>query len=329
MGTEYREIDVLVTGGSLEGCIAAAELAKKGKKVLLTEKSGSLGGIATNGLENVMHPEQTAERRAAEYAGILREQAGEQEGLNGPFYHDQKAKVVLARMLKEAGVTVLTHIFPYEIMTDDKGVLCRTECKAGTLEIRSRALIDGEAFLENASMAGLPWQQGRKCAEGSVKWNGIPEKALKEMLRPGYEEGEGYLMGSLALGPVLCRKGIRYCASEIRCRYSSVFGETIFTGIRAELPEISAFTVSDALAGLRIYAYMLRDYLREQVGGCEKASIIHVAPMLGLYGIRQVTRQDSSVFPMGIFPMGMEHYSNEEAIRRGVETGALVEEFLG
>ena len=102
MGTEYREIDVLVTGGSLEGCIAAAELAKKGKKVLLTEKSGSLGGIATNGLENVMHPEQTAERRAAEYAGILREQAGEQEGLKGPFYHDQKAKVVLARMLKEA-----------------------------------------------------------------------------------------------------------------------------------------------------------------------------------------------------------------------------------
>lgn len=38
------ETDIVITGGSLEGCIAALELAKKGYQVLLTEKKGSLGG---------------------------------------------------------------------------------------------------------------------------------------------------------------------------------------------------------------------------------------------------------------------------------------------
>ena len=43
------ETDIVITSGSLEGCIAALELAKKGYQVLLTEKKGSLGGAASNG----------------------------------------------------------------------------------------------------------------------------------------------------------------------------------------------------------------------------------------------------------------------------------------
>ena len=324
MGTERLETDVLVTGGSLEGCIAAAELAKQGKKVLLTERSGSLGGAATNGLENGLRPDRIQDKRAAEYAELLREQAGEREGVKGPLYHDQKAKVVLAGLLKEAGVTVLTHIFPYEVFQEGGKILCRAECKTGTLEIRSRALIDGQAFQESAAMAGLPWQKGRNFGEGAVKWNGIPGEALKKMLMPGYEEGEGYLTGTLALEPVLHRKEIRYGCPQVRCGHSSVFGETIFSGIKVELPGTDGFVLSDALAGLRIYAYTLRDFLREQVPGCVKASIIHVAPVMGLYGIRKYENEHQD----GIFPMGMEQYSNEEAILKGVETGRAVMQFL-
>lgn len=172
-------------------------------------------------------------------------------------------------------------------------------------------------------MAGLSWQKGKDFAEGSIKWNGISGEALRGLLTPGYEEGEGYLTGRLALEPVLDRKGIQYACPGGRCRHSSVFGETIFSGIRIKLPELSVFTLSDALSGMRIYAYLLRDYLREKVPGCEKASIIHVAPMPGLYGIRRFERQGGRVFPMG-----MENYSNEEAILKGVETGTLAEEFL-
>ena len=44
--------DLLVVGGTLEGCIAAVVAARSGYKVVLIENSGSLGGLATNGLHS-------------------------------------------------------------------------------------------------------------------------------------------------------------------------------------------------------------------------------------------------------------------------------------
>lgn len=321
MYKECIETDVLVTGGSLEGCIAAIELAGMGKRVLLTEKNGSLGGAVSNGLETILRWNRIEEARAQEYGRLLWEQAGLAEGRKGPLLHDQKAKVVLARMLKKAGVTVLTHIFPYEMIQERKGVLCRAECKTGTLEIRSGAVIDGQAFQESAGMAGLCRKQdtditqGTAAAEGAVKWNGIPREALKKRMLPGYEEGEGYLTGIFGLEPVLDRRGIHYACDGSRCCHSSIFGETIFSGIKVTLPELSVFALSDAMAGMRIYAYMLRDYLRENVPGFEQASIIHVAPAMNLYGLRKFERKEAD----RVIPIEMERYSNEEAIVKGLQ----------
>lgn len=324
MYKECIETDVLVTGGSLEGCIAAVELAGMGKKVLLTEKNGSLGGASTNGLETVIRWNRMADSRAEEYGKLLWEQAGQAEGQKGPLYHDQKAKVVLAGMLKKAGVTVLTHIFPYEIIQEEKGVLCRAECKTGTLEIRSAAVIDGQAFQESAGMAGLSCKQGTGMAEGAVKWNGIPKEALKKLMLQDCEDGEGYLTGTFSLEPVLDRKGVHYTCSGIRCCHSSIFGETVFNGIKVTLPELSVFALSDAMAGLRIYAYALRDYLREKMPGFEKASIIHVAPVMNLYGLRKFERKESD----RVFPIEIERYSNEEAILKGIQVARECMEIL-
>lgn len=325
MGHRERfETDVLVTGGSLEGCIAALELAKRGKRVMLTEKSGSLGGASTNGLEVSMHWEKMAGHDAREYGRCLWEQAGRQEGLKGPLYHDQKGKVALARMLKQAGVIVLTHIFPYEVHQEKEGILCRAECKTGTMEIHAKAVIDAQPFLESAGMAGLSMRKGTDTAEGAVKWNGISAEALKRCLKPGYEEGEGYLMGELCQDYTMERKGIRYAGDQIRCCHSGAFGETIFGGITVRMPEPSPFVLSDALAGLRIYVYGFRDYLRAEVPGCEGASIIHVAPVLNLYGIRRFERSESD----RVFPIGMERYSNEEAIVGGMRVAKACGELL-
>ncbi|KLU86082.1 hypothetical protein MAPG_05101 [Magnaporthiopsis poae ATCC 64411] len=44
--TPYLETDVLVVGGGSAGTYAAIQLADRGKRVLLVEKSGKLGGHA-------------------------------------------------------------------------------------------------------------------------------------------------------------------------------------------------------------------------------------------------------------------------------------------
>ena len=52
MNKEYY--DVVVCGGGVAGVSAAVSAAKEGKKVLLVERSGALGGLATNGMVTVL-----------------------------------------------------------------------------------------------------------------------------------------------------------------------------------------------------------------------------------------------------------------------------------
>ena len=141
---ERIQTDVLVAGGSLEGCVAAAELAGRGKKVLLAEESGSLGGLSANGLE-IFLPVRETEGKAREYAEYFLEEAGEEAG--APFYQDQKMKLALRRMLEKRGVTVLTHMFPAGAELQGDEAVCRLAGKTGILEIGAKVLIDGTAYL--------------------------------------------------------------------------------------------------------------------------------------------------------------------------------------
>ena len=49
-----KKYDILVAGGGISGVAAAVCAARQGKKVLLVERSGALGGLATNGCVSVL-----------------------------------------------------------------------------------------------------------------------------------------------------------------------------------------------------------------------------------------------------------------------------------
>ena len=54
--TAKKHYDIIVCGGGVAGCAAAVTAAKRGKSVLLLEKSNVLGGLATLGLINYFVP---------------------------------------------------------------------------------------------------------------------------------------------------------------------------------------------------------------------------------------------------------------------------------
>ena len=54
--TAKRHYNLVVCGGGVAGCAAAITAAKRGKSVLLLEKSNILGGLATLGLINLFVP---------------------------------------------------------------------------------------------------------------------------------------------------------------------------------------------------------------------------------------------------------------------------------
>lgn len=316
------ETDIVITGGSLEGCIAALELAKKGYQVLLTEKKGSLGGAASNGLEITLFPELVS-GTAAEYAGKIWQEAGKKEGIEGPVFLDQKCKLVLARLLKEAGVTVLTHIFPFDVKQSEKEVVLLAECKTETLEIHAKVLIDGDSFGSSLGMAQLPWKQEKTEAEGAVKWSGISGDALKKYMAPDVVEKKDCLIGKINLDFVMQEHGIAFDASDMMCCHNTLYGETIFSRIPIKLPDLDIFTLSDAYAGFRKFAYALRDNLHIEKPGFEKAAIIHVAPELEFYGIRRFPERSERLFAINI-----TDYTNEAAIIEGIDVAARVSDFL-
>ena len=54
--TEKKYYDVIVAGGGVAGCAAAYAAAKRGRSVLLLEKTNILGGLGTTGRINLFVP---------------------------------------------------------------------------------------------------------------------------------------------------------------------------------------------------------------------------------------------------------------------------------
>jgi hypothetical protein len=174
-----HETDVLVVGGGSAGVAAAVAAARTGVRVLLAERSGSLGGLATGGLILLLLTlddgrgrqvvgglcQEVVERLAARGAAyfpdasewgcadrelVAREQRFGLVWGRPPHavryavaYDGEEMKFSLAELAREAGVELLLHAWGCDPWTEDgrvAGVLF--ESKAGRFAIRARAVID-------------------------------------------------------------------------------------------------------------------------------------------------------------------------------------------
>jgi len=116
------QVDVLVAGGGVTGCVAAIAAARTGARTMLVERNGALGGVATMGLManigNLFLDQQgrlvidgiareVVQRMVAR--GAASEYWASRE-VPGCVIDSEQLKVLLSEMLREAGVSVLTHV---------------------------------------------------------------------------------------------------------------------------------------------------------------------------------------------------------------------------
>ncbi len=108
--------DIIVAGGGFAGVGAAIGSAREGKKVLLVEKYGCLGGAACHNLVNpfmkywrIVNGEKEIINAGvfAEILNALKEKKAINE--NGMIFHEEYLKIVLDNMMKLYGVEVLFH----------------------------------------------------------------------------------------------------------------------------------------------------------------------------------------------------------------------------
>jgi FAD-dependent oxidoreductase family protein len=196
----YGEYEVAVLGGGPAGIAAAVAAARAGRRTLLIERYGFLGGMGTAagvtnfcGLHANVHGE--AHRVVQGIASDLLERIDRLNGLNKPHlilgkilaqaYDTAAYKIAADDLLASHKVDILFHALGAGVVMDDEqriGALM-VETKAGRQAVLAKIFIDCSGDGDLAAWAGVPYEVGDN--EGSMLYpsmmfrlNGIdPEKA--------------------------------------------------------------------------------------------------------------------------------------------------------
>jgi hypothetical protein len=164
------EADVVVCGGGTAGISAACCAARHGAKVILLERWPSLGGMATNALVNIWHTSDRTKQVIFGFVQEVVERGGDfvQRYADFPkrpethWFDPEGMRVVLWRMLQDAGVRVICNLTAVEsIVADGRMRAVLVDTKSGRKAVRGRIFIDATGDGDVAANAGVPFDYGR------------------------------------------------------------------------------------------------------------------------------------------------------------------------
>ncbi|MGY4341378.1 hypothetical protein ACVWW3_006284 [Bradyrhizobium sp. LM2.9] len=196
----YGEYEVVVLGGGPAGIVAAASAARAGRKTLLIERYGFLGGMGTAagvtnfcGLHGNVYGQ--AHRLVQGMASELLARIDHLNGLNAPHlilgkvfaqaYDTAAYKIAADQLLASNKVHILFHALGAGVVMGDNSRIdaLMVETKAGRRAVRSEIFIDCSGDGDLAVWAGAPFEFGDEHGHPMypsmmLRLNGIdPEKA--------------------------------------------------------------------------------------------------------------------------------------------------------
>lgn len=163
------DYDIIVAGGGPAGCAASIAAAREGKKVLLVEAMGNLGGLGTSGMVPAWCPFSDGEKVI--YRGLAYK-IFEEAKKGVPFEPEEKTDWVAInpeyligvydRNVKDAGVDILffSRVAAVEMAAD--GVIDHVKIanKAGITPYKAKVYIDCTGDGDVAVWAGAPYLKG-------------------------------------------------------------------------------------------------------------------------------------------------------------------------
>ncbi|MDD4165264.1 MAG: FAD-dependent oxidoreductase [Eubacteriales bacterium] len=189
----YCKTDIVVCGGGTAGAFAAISAAEQGKKVLLIEQFGSIGGSATNALVlPIMSTHIEGNPQCSYISKKVRNRIFSYGGSDesGRWFDPIILKIVLEELCLEAGVKLLYHTFISEVIREGskmKGVLISN--KAGLQIVEGNIFIDCTGDGDVSVLAGAGYTKGNpdtgKNQPISLRYivSGIDKAALGEFFK--------------------------------------------------------------------------------------------------------------------------------------------------
>ncbi|MBH5370353.1 FAD-dependent oxidoreductase [Bradyrhizobium glycinis] len=302
----YGEYEVVVLGGGPAGIVAAAAAARAGRKILLIERYGFLGGMGTAagvtnfcGLHGNVHGEHR--RLVQGLASELLARIDRLNGLNAPHlilgkvfaqaYDTAAYKIAADELLASHKVNMLFHALGAGVvMADGRRIdAMLVETKAGRQAVRAEIFIDCSGDGDLAVWAGAPFEIGDEHGHPlypsmMLRLNGIdPAKA-----------GEAWRTIPQLMDRAVAAGTHRFPRKSaiVRPQKSGIEWRVNFTQVaREDGHAINGIEPDDLTRGEiegRKQALAAYEFLRSAVPGFEKSYIVDLPPQLGIRETRRI-----------------------------------------
>ncbi|MDF2878053.1 MAG: FAD-dependent oxidoreductase [Clostridia bacterium] len=313
---EQEVFDLVVAGGGPAGIGAAVAAARNGTRVLLIEKAGYLGGMATDALVPAFCPYSNGEEVVIGGIGLEILEAMKKEGYESPFYDYKPDRMkafdwvpidseILKRVLDEividSGCQVLLHTHVTDITCQDGFVESITvHSKEGSRLIKAKYFADCTGDADLVAMAGGAYEYGDK--NGLVQAGTLCFKVAnfdtERFMKYANEVGED---GNLNVASKKAKEAGEFLEGEknvagIALQADGVAGFNF--GHVYDFYPLRASDLTRAEIEARSKIPEMIKFLRKYVPGAEKAVLVTSGPHIGLresrriVGEYQLTKQD-------------------------------------
>jgi glycine/D-amino acid oxidase-like deaminating enzyme len=299
------EFEVVVLGGGPAGIAAAAAAAMHGRKVLLLERYGFLGGMGTAaGVTNFcgLHANVHGEIRQVVHgiADDLLARIAQLGGLNAPHlvfgktmaqaYDSAAYKCAADALLLAHGVTILFHALAVGVAMENasrvKALLIET--KSGRSAVLGRVFIDCSGDGDLAAFAGARFEKGD--AEGNTLYptmmfrvSGVDAEAAGEawrtipaLMEAAEKRGERFPRKGAIVRPQKHGNEWRVNVTQVKIGNGRAIDGT-------DAQELSFGEVEGRRQALAFF-----EFLRRQASGFADAYIVDIPPQLGVRETRRI-----------------------------------------
>ncbi len=300
------QADVLVIGGGPAGFTAAAAAARLGADVILVERYGCLGGLATGGL--VLYMDAIFDRQGQRWIGglpwetldRLRSMGGlAADGPTNLHADSELLQVVANELCAEAGVTLRLHSWATSAIVEDgrlQGVI--VESKSGRQALLASVCVDATGDGDLAALAGASYEMGHMRIGLNLKVGGVDRARFSAFQQEQPErlrqlDGELRDLGGFSLRPNTTPH------SDLGVFWINVLGlsgrgapaepgATLHESFEGNLSTVDVEDLTYAEVELRRRLVRSLDFYRHNVPGFENVRLLAFASQLGVRDSRHI-----------------------------------------
>ncbi|MBP5288412.1 MAG: FAD-dependent oxidoreductase [Clostridia bacterium] len=286
-------IDVMVVGGGFAGVGAALAAARQGKRVMIVEEGNAFGGAAHHNLVIPFMPYWTVgENGEKDYLtrGIFQEITSRLKAMGGmtddKFFLEESLKLLLNRMLIEAGVQILFHAKLVDAKAEHGAVSSVTLALAeGLRDFSAKVYIDATGNGDLAALAGFPTRLGRESDNAC--------QPMTLCFRVGGVDQERWLTERKELQPLYAEKQakgeIKNPRENILTFMSPLPGVVHFNTTRViKRSPVSSEELTQAEIEAREQVFEMMAFLKENAVSFQNAYLLSTAPAIGVRESRMI-----------------------------------------